>query len=65
LENKTWELVIIPKGISPLQNKWVYMLKHEGEENKEISKSRLMVKGFSQKQGTDFIENFHPLLKCH
>ena len=31
LENKTWELVRLPKGRKTLQNKWVYKIKHEGE----------------------------------
>jgi hypothetical protein len=47
LENKTWELVKLPKGRRALQNKWVYMIKHEGEGKKERYKARMVVKGFS------------------
>jgi hypothetical protein len=65
LENETWVLVMLPKGREPLQNKWLYMIKHEREGNKERYKARLVVKGFTQKEGIDFTEIIHPLLKCH
>ena len=58
LENKTWELVKLPKGRKTLQNKWVYKIKHEGEGKKERYKERLVVKGFAQKEGIDFNEIF-------
>lgn len=64
LKRKNWELVMLPKGINALQNKWVYLIKHEGEERKEIYKARLVVKGFAQKEGIDFTLKNHMLLKC-
>ena len=63
LENKTWELINLPKGRKALQNKWVYRIKHEGDENKERYKARLLVKGFAQKEGIDFTEIFSPVFK--
>jgi len=63
LENKTWELVKLPKGRKTLQNKWVYKIKHEGEGKKERYKARLVVKGFAQKEGIDFNEIFSPIVK--
>ena len=63
LEKKTWELVKLPKGRKTLQNKWVYKIKHEGEGKKERYKARLVVKGFSQKDGIDFNEFFSPIVK--
>jgi len=62
-ENKTWELVNLPKGRKALQNKWVYKIKHEGYEKKERYKARLVVKGFAQKEGIDFTEIFSPIVK--
>jgi len=63
LENKTWELVNLPRGRKALQNKWVYRIKYEGDEKKERYKARLVVKGFSQKESIDFTEIFSPIVK--
>lgn len=63
LENKTWDSVNLPKGRKALQNKWVYNTKHEGDKKKERYKERLVVKGFSQKEGIDFTEIFSPVVK--
>eukprot|EP00253_Pinus_taeda_P028006 PITA_28006 len=62
-ENKTWELVNLPKGRKALQNKWVYRIKHEGDEKKERYKARLVLKGFAQKEGIGFTEIFSPIVK--
>ena len=35
LENKSWELVKLPKGRRTLQNKWVYRITHEDEGKRE------------------------------
>jgi hypothetical protein len=56
-------LVKLPKGRKALQNKWVYMIKHEGEGKKERYKARLVVKGFAQKEGIDFTKIFSPVVK--
>ena len=63
LENKTWELVKLPKERKSLQNKWVYRIKQDGEGKKERYKARLVVKGFAQKEGIDFNEIFSPVVK--
>jgi ATP-binding cassette subfamily B (MDR/TAP) protein 1 len=63
LEKKTWELVNLPKGRKSLQNKWVYKIKHEGEGKKETYEARLVVKGFSQKEGIDFTEILSLIVK--
>ena len=46
-----------------LKNKWVYKIKHKGKENKKRYKERLVVKGFGQEQGIDFIEIFSLVVK--
>ena len=62
-ENKTWNLVKLPKGKTTLQNKWVYKIKHEGKGKKERYKTWLVVKGFAQKEGMDFTEFFSLVVK--
>ncbi|MCO5553017.1 hypothetical protein L7F22_006537 [Adiantum nelumboides] len=62
--NQTWELVEWLKDKRAFQNKWVYKLK-EDEGGKKRYKSRLVVKGFSQKKGIDFNEIFSPVIKMN
>ena len=57
------ELVKLPKGRKTLQNKWVYKIKDEGEGKKGRYTTRLVVKGFAQKEGIDFNEIFSPVVK--
>ena len=61
-KNDTYELTELPKGRKALKNKWVFKLKND-EENLLKYKARLVVKGFSQKQGIDFDEIFSPVVK--
>ena len=49
LENQTWELTELPEGKKALHNKWVYRIKNEHDGSKRY-KSRLVVKGFQQKE---------------
>ena len=62
VRNQTWDLVRLPTGKRALQNKWVYKLKEE-DGGKKWYKTRVVVKGFAQKKGLDFDENFLLLLK--
>ncbi len=63
LENGTWELVERPKGVKPIPMKWVYKVKRDAQGNVEWYKSRLVAKGFLQKQGVDFEEVYAPVSK--
>ena len=62
LLNKTWSLIKLSEGKKALQNKWVYRLKEESDGRRRYM-ARLVVKGFQQKQGIDFIEIFFPFVK--
>lgn len=62
-DNKTWELVDLPRGRMPIGSKWVFKLKRD-ENNKIIRrKARLVAQGFSQKFGIDYDEVFAPVVR--
>jgi hypothetical protein len=59
--NDVWDLVEIPKGAKIVGCKWIYKTKHDSKGNIERFKARLMVKGFMQREGIDYIETFSPV----
>jgi hypothetical protein len=63
LENGTWELVERSEGVKPIPMKWVYKVKRDAQGNIERYKSRLVAKGFLQKQGVDFEKVYAPVNK--
>jgi hypothetical protein len=59
--NQVWELVDPLPGCKPIGTKWVWKNK-EGEKGEVVrNKSRLVVQGFSQKEGIDYKETFAPI----
>ena len=54
--NKTWDLVELPKDRKSVGYKWVYKLKKGVDDNVAKHKARLVEKGYSQKEGIDFHE---------
>ncbi|CAI5999645.1 unnamed protein product [Closterium sp. NIES-64] len=63
LENGTWELVVLPEGKKVVQCKWVLRIKTDDKGQVTIYKSRLVAKGFMQKEKRDFNEIFAPTAK--
>ena len=49
-------------GKKALHNKWVYRIKNEHDGSKHY-KARLVVKGFQQKEGINYVEIFFPVVK--
>ena len=61
--NKVWDLEIIPKGTKIVGCKWVYKTKLDSQGNIERYKTRLVAKGFMQREGIDYNETFS-LVSC-
>nr|GEU45977.1 retrovirus-related Pol polyprotein from transposon TNT 1-94 [Tanacetum cinerariifolium] len=53
-----WVLVPAPDNISPLTLKWLFKNKHDKEQTVIRNKSCLVVRGYHQKEGIDFVESF-------
>jgi hypothetical protein len=58
MENDTWDLVPLPKGIKLVICKWVYRTNYASDGSVEIHKARLVAKGFSQVERIDYNETF-------
>ncbi|KAE8657742.1 hypothetical protein F3Y22_tig00116983pilonHSYRG00074 [Hibiscus syriacus] len=61
-KNNTWDLVPLPQGRKPIGNKWVFKIKRNGDDQVERYRTRLVVKGYAQKEGIDFNEIFSPVV---
>ncbi|XP_048502864.1 uncharacterized protein LOC125498655 [Beta vulgaris subsp. vulgaris] len=47
-DNKTWDVVSLPKGKKPIGCKWVYRIKRKADGSIDRYKARLVAKGFTQ-----------------
>jgi hypothetical protein len=56
MSNGTWEVIECPYGCKPIVSKWVFMKKLRPDGIIEINKMRLVIKGYSQKEGEDFFD---------
>jgi len=65
MENDTWDLVPLPKGIKLAICKWVYRTKYASDGSVEIHKAQLVAKLFSQVEGIDYNETFSHVSKMN
>ncbi|GJP81073.1 hypothetical protein CLOP_g11253 [Closterium sp. NIES-67] len=63
MENHTWNLVYLPNGKKAIQCKWLAKIKTDEKGEPSIYKSRLVAKGFQQKEKEDYKEVFAPTAK--
>ena len=62
-DNHVWDLVELSDGFKTIGCKWVYKTKRDSNGKPERRKSRLVAKGFTQKDGIDYKETFSPVSK--
>ena len=62
MSNGTWEVVDRPYGCKPVGCKWVFKKKLRPDGTIEKYKTRLVAKGYTQKEGEDFLTLIHLLL---
>ncbi|CAI7842985.1 unnamed protein product, partial [Closterium sp. NIES-54] len=62
-ENGTWELVELPEGRKAITSKWLFKIKSDANGNIERYKSRLVAKGYQQKEKVDYKELFALVVK--
>ncbi|CAI7848827.1 unnamed protein product [Closterium sp. NIES-53] len=64
MENETWTLTNLLPGRKALDPTWVLRVKTDAEGRLERRKTRLVIKGFQQREGIDFQEVFAPVAKA-
>ncbi|CAI7906757.1 unnamed protein product [Closterium sp. NIES-54] len=62
-ENGTWELVELPKVRYAITSKWLFKIKTDADGKIERYKSRLVAKGYQQKEKVEYKELFAPVVK--
>ncbi|CAI5481539.1 unnamed protein product [Closterium sp. Yama58-4] len=62
-ENDTYELVELPEGRTAITSKWLFKIKSDADGKIERYKSRLVAKGYQQKENVDYKELFAPMVK--
>ncbi|KAG8473238.1 hypothetical protein CXB51_035235 [Gossypium anomalum] len=61
--NDTWDLVDRPDHKKVIGVKWVFRAKYNADGSLNKHKARLLMKGYSQQYGIDFIETFAPVAR--
>ena len=56
--NQVWDLMEPPRGIKPIECKWIYNKKRGADGKVETFKVRLVEKGFTQKEWINYEETF-------
>lgn len=59
--NNTRSVVPLSSGKQPIGCCWVYKIKYNSDGLVDRHETRLVAKGYTQREGVDFFENFSPV----
>ena len=59
--NRVWDLLELPYCVKAIGCKWVFKTKKDSQGNIERHKAKLVAKGFTQKEGLEYMEPFFPV----
>jgi hypothetical protein len=65
MKNETWELTELPENKVPIGCKWLFKSKFNVDGSINKYKTRLVAKGYSQKEGIDYVDTFAPVAKLN
>ena len=63
MKNDVWDVVPRPDSKLVVTSKWIYNIKHVADGSIEKYKARFVSRGFYQKEGIDYEENFAPVAR--
>lgn len=61
--NNTWSIVDLPKGVTPIDSKWVFKIKKDSDNNIVKYKARLVARGYNQRFGIDYHDTYSPVVR--
>jgi len=56
--NQVWDLVELPNDVKVIGCRWVFNTKKDSQDNIEKHKTRIVAKGFTQREGNDYTKTF-------
>lgn len=59
----TWTLVPYTEDMNVLSSRWIFTVKYNPDGTVRKLKARLVVKGFEQEEGLDYLETFSPVVR--
>ena len=61
--NHIWTVVLLPHRKHSIGCKWIFKIKYNSNGSIELHKAHLVAKGYTQKEGIDFVETFSLVAK--